>query len=716
MLSNNSTSSIQRRRQQHRRQQSLEVPIIATPIPVNPTKRALQSRSAHRRGLSLDQSLSAPRSPSGFRPLLPQNGPQQRQKLQSPSQQMVSVQETNIGQPQQMVQQQVQETQQQMPIGQPGYLAQDFRHLQQQQNNGRFNSQPQIRPHHQLQQHSGSPTLQPMANLQQQPTHQGFAAADFQGHLQHQIQGGTSQSQPQLQIPQSPSRQSLLNPEQAAEELQKHIEWFKKTYGSSPQVNIDLEQKPSTPIVQVGQHDAPAVEIPQQQCFNSFSSYAPSMPQTPLSNSYARTVPNTPQTFKQNWPSPPPSKAKHARSQSYQFDCAPMDNVNAINGSFDTTPLFRNQGGAIGEAFFDEVFAGASDHDYASSAYTSSVVDPSSPGPQHHHTPMPTLFEEATTPNGHMHAHATCADDSHLLLQATAGAVHHELDPYAFMGMLDPMDDRQAALDSMQIDASINETGISAEEVQQYISEQDPVDNKTPWTCLFPGCGKKFGRKENIRSHVQTHLGDRQFKCNVCNKCFVRQHDLKRHAKIHTGERENQCPCGQSFARADALTRHRQRGMCTGTLPGFERKEGAAPKRGRPKKNGGSRPGLQERTSKAAKARQLDAELDAAEAALADFYQASSVSGSESGPITPPDSSSFGSDDHILDNMLDFGNAGSWQHVTPPTSPLSGDDAATVKTVSPAALEMGPGGALDDHHSLSFEDEVGGYLSDWLSQ
>lgn len=144
---------------------------------------------------------------------------------------------------------------------------------------------------------------------------------------------------------------------------------------------------------------------------------------------------------------------------------------------------------------------------------------------------------------------------------------------------------------------TIEETGISSDEIQQFISPQDP--NTHRWSCLFPGCGaKSFGRRENIRSHVQTHLGDRQYRCNSCGKCFVRQHDLKRHAKIHSGNKPYKCPCGGGFARQDALTRHRQRGMCIGAFPDAVRKQS---KRGRPRKN---RPDMEDRLDKAARSRQ----------------------------------------------------------------------------------------------------------------
>ncbi|KAF2968676.1 hypothetical protein GQX73_g4930 [Xylaria multiplex] len=152
-----------------------------------------------------------------------------------------------------------------------------------------------------------------------------------------------------------------------------------------------------------------------------------------------------------------------------------------------------------------------------------------------------------------------------------------------------------ASIASIDIESTKTATGITLEDIQQYIEGPDPKDNK--WICVFEGCNKKFGRKENIKSHVQTHLNDRQFKCPACQKCFVRQHDLKRHAKIHTGIKPYPCACGNSFARHDALTRHRQRGMCIGAF------EGSAPKnakRGRPRK---PRPDDDERREKATRTR-----------------------------------------------------------------------------------------------------------------
>ncbi|KAG9246165.1 hypothetical protein BJ878DRAFT_417549 [Calycina marina] len=154
---------------------------------------------------------------------------------------------------------------------------------------------------------------------------------------------------------------------------------------------------------------------------------------------------------------------------------------------------------------------------------------------------------------------------------------------------------RSESVSSMNIEETVTDTGITIDDIATYISGPDPNDGK--WDCMYPDCKKRFGRKENIKSHVQTHLGDRQYQCSHCKKCFVRQHDLKRHAKIHSGVKPYPCQCGNSFARHDALTRHRQRGMCVGAFEGIVKK---LVKRGRPRKN---RPNDEERLTKSSKTR-----------------------------------------------------------------------------------------------------------------
>ncbi|OTA99713.1 hypothetical protein M426DRAFT_27253 [Hypoxylon sp. CI-4A] len=189
-----------------------------------------------------------------------------------------------------------------------------------------------------------------------------------------------------------------------------------------------------------------------------------------------------------------------------------------------------------------------------------------------------------------------------------------------------------ASIASIDIEKTKTQTGITLEDIHQFISGPDPRDNK--WTCTFEDCNKKFGRKENIKSHVQTHLNDRQYKCPTCNKCFVRQHDLKRHAKIHTGIKPYPCECGNSFARHDALTRHKQRGMCVGAFDGVVRKQ---VKRGRPRKH---RPDMDERKDKSTRTRKKNQSISSM----------SSQSGySDSSAVNSPEDQDFGMLDDIMD-------------------------------------------------------------------
>ncbi|MCJ1307681.1 hypothetical protein MMC25_001329 [Agyrium rufum] len=140
---------------------------------------------------------------------------------------------------------------------------------------------------------------------------------------------------------------------------------------------------------------------------------------------------------------------------------------------------------------------------------------------------------------------------------------------------------------------------ITTEEISAFCGTPLPNEPDQRWRCLWDGCKRRFGRKENARAHIQTHLDDRQFACNFCDGRFVRAHDLKRHSKIHTGDKPHECPCGQRFNRHDALTRHRQRRACVGAIDGVPKPK---LKRGRPKK--AARPEPEARAEKAEKTRQ----------------------------------------------------------------------------------------------------------------
>lgn len=90
---------------------------------------------------------------------------------------------------------------------------------------------------------------------------------------------------------------------------------------------------------------------------------------------------------------------------------------------------------------------------------------------------------------------------------------------------------------------------------------EGPDHNKV-FTCTYQNCGKKFTRRYNVRSHIQTHLSDRPFTCTYCPKSFVRQHDLNRHVKSHMVLKHAKCRCGKEFTRAEGYKKHLSSGLC----------------------------------------------------------------------------------------------------------------------------------------------------------
>lgn len=224
-------------------------------------------------------------------------------------------------------------------------------------------------------------------------------------------------------------------------------------------------------------------------------------------------------------------------------------------------------------------------------------------------------------------------------------------------------------------DTSVEDIGITSEEIAAFMYGPGS-DNR--WSCTFPGCTRTFGRKENIKSHIQNHLGDRQFICSVCGNDFVRQHDLKRHMKIHSGVKPYTCPCGRTFCRQDALTRHRQRNTCEGGFNGILK---SPTKRGRPKK---ARPDSDQRLAKSAKTRQR-----ALEKAYEKAYQSSSGSSvcSFSSPPYMPDeiiirgTSPLDDVESLRANLTEFLSS------TPPTSPShsTGNSSSSQNSKLPSA-------------------------------
>lgn len=93
-----------------------------------------------------------------------------------------------------------------------------------------------------------------------------------------------------------------------------------------------------------------------------------------------------------------------------------------------------------------------------------------------------------------------------------------------------------------------------------------------------PECNKKLKQK-SYRSHVRTHTGVKQFKCDLCDDRFTRRNDVMRHKRlIHEKPRDFQCEqCQKYFVSQENLVlhieKHKTEMKCRVCDHGFGKKE-----------------------------------------------------------------------------------------------------------------------------------------------
>jgi hypothetical protein len=84
-----------------------------------------------------------------------------------------------------------------------------------------------------------------------------------------------------------------------------------------------------------------------------------------------------------------------------------------------------------------------------------------------------------------------------------------------------------------------------------------------PFFCKVEGCEKSFTRKDNLKSHLKTHIPNRNrpYECEKCDRGYLRRIDLVRHIEtVHLGVRKYFCQvCTKSFTRKEGLQIHSKR-------------------------------------------------------------------------------------------------------------------------------------------------------------
>ena len=83
------------------------------------------------------------------------------------------------------------------------------------------------------------------------------------------------------------------------------------------------------------------------------------------------------------------------------------------------------------------------------------------------------------------------------------------------------------------------------------------LTSSTSYVSWTQGLPEVSLRRSNLKRQLETHSGEKPYKCDQCDYASAERGSLKRHLRIHSGEKPFKCnKCDYTFSQSCHLRKH----------------------------------------------------------------------------------------------------------------------------------------------------------------